>query len=181
MPNLLGAMLAKLDESKGNAALRFPANAAAVKAVRSLPAAKGIYSVPTLLLTTVSDQVVNPANTYDFYTKLAKSAAEAKVAMPKIAQFYTVPPPDGYTKFAPGGKSPDAAASAAADNSGVGHCAFSLNSYAQVTSAVSALNAMVNASTPSALKKAKAIEYATPGVTNDGNYAPAPLKRPNAT
>ena len=181
MPNLLGAMLAKLDESKGNAALRFPANAAAVQAVRGLPAAKGVYSVPTLLLTTVSDPIVNPANTYDFYAKLAKSAAAAKVALPKIAQYYTVPPPDGYTKFAPGGKSPDVAASTAADNSGVGHCAFSLDGYAQVTNAVSALNAMIRATTPSALKKAKAIEYATPGVTNDGNYAPAPLKRPNAT
>jgi hypothetical protein len=39
---------------------------------------------------------------------------------------------------------------------------------------------MVNAKTASALKKAKAIEYATAGVNNDGQYEPDALKRPNA-
>lgn len=179
MPNLLNAMLAKLDASKGDATARFGANAAAVAAVRALPAAKGVYSVPTLLISTTYDPIVAAGNTSEFYAKLAKSGAKSTLL--KIAQFYTVPSPDGYTKFAAGGKSPDAAASAAANTSGVGHCAFfGLEAGAQITNAVKTLNAMVNAKTASALKKAKAIQYATAGVNNDGQYEPDALKRPNA-
>ncbi len=179
MPNLLNAMLAKLDASKGDATARFGANAAAVAAVRALPAAKGVYSVPTLLISTTYDSIVAAGNTSEFYAKLAKSGAKSKLL--KIAQYYTVPSPDGYTKFAAGGKSPDAAASAAANTSGVGHCTFfGIAGGAQITNAITTLNAMVNAKTASALKKAKAIEYATAGVNNDGQYEPDALKRPNA-
>ena len=79
MPNLLNAMLAKLDESKGNAAVRFPANAAALKAIRSMPAAKGVYTVPTVLLSTTYDPIVRAGNTGGYYQKLAATAKKKGV------------------------------------------------------------------------------------------------------
>ena len=63
----------------------------------------------------------------------------------KAAEFYTIPPADGYTKFAPGAKAPSAALSVAAlGNSGVGHCIYTPE---QTLKAVVALNKMVNAKT----------------------------------
>ena len=176
----INGMMAALDASKGNATLRFPANPVAVKVVQGLPAPKGVYTSPTVLLTTSYDPIVNPANSFDYYAKLMASAKKAG-SMAKVAQYYTMPPEDGYTKFAAGGKSPDAAASAAANISGVGHCAFSLDNWGAVTKSVATLNALTNAKTLKAVKAAKAIGFGGPAVNGDGFYVPEPLKRPGIT
>jgi pimeloyl-ACP methyl ester carboxylesterase len=177
MPNLLNAMLAKLDESKGNPALRFPANPAATAAVRALPYPKGVYTVPTTMITTTNDPVVPDANQSSFATKLMASA-KAKGVQAMVGQYYTVPPADGWTTFAPGAKGPDAVASASKATSGVGHCNFAVGGGVQMLNAVSALNRMVNNPTPKGLKRANQLMWGTVGVNGDGAYQPAPLKRP---
>ncbi len=88
-------------------------------AIRAMPAPKGMYTVPTVLLTTTYDPIVPAGNTDAFYAKLMASAKAKKVAA-RVGQYYTVPPEDGWTKFAPGAKGPDAAASMAGATSGVG-------------------------------------------------------------
>ena len=176
----LNGMLNKIDATKGNSALRFPANPVAVKIVRALPAPTGVYTSPTVLLTTAYDTVVAPGNTFDYYAKLMASAKKAG-SLAKVAQYYTMPVEDGYTKFAAGGKSPDAAASAAANVSGVGHCAFSAGNWGAVTKSVATLNALTTATTQQQIKAAKAIGYGGPAVNGDGFYVPDALKRPGVT
>ena len=176
----INGMMAALDASKGNAALRFPANPAAVKIVRALPAPKGVYTSPTVLLTTAYDPIVAPGNTFDYYTSLLVTAKKAGTTA-KVAQYYTMPVEDGYTKFATDGKSPDAKASAAANVSGVGHCAFSAGNWGAVTNSVATLNALTTATTQQEIKAAKAIGYGGPAVNGDGFYVPEPLKRPGIT
>jgi pimeloyl-ACP methyl ester carboxylesterase len=176
MPNLLNAMLAKLDSSTGNADLRFPANGAAVNAVRGLPAAKGVYKVPTVLITTEYDPIVPAGNTGGFYDKLAASHAKQGSGLFRVAQYYTAPSEDGYTKFAAGAKSVDAAASAAAAASGIGHCAFGVDNSAELIGAVSALNHLIFAKDASAIRATNRTTWQLPGVNGDGGYVPDPLK-----
>ncbi|MHB1213317.1 MAG: hypothetical protein ACYC0W_13845, partial [Candidatus Nanopelagicales bacterium] len=178
MPNALNAMLAKLDESRGNAAARFPANAAALKAVRSMPAPKGKYKVPTLLISTTFDPVVPAGNTENYYLKLQKSGSGRMV---KALQFYTIPPEDGWTTFDAGAKSPNSAASAAKATSGVGHCNWAIDNGIQMINAVTALNRLVNAKTVKQIKAINRLMWSTPGVNSDGAFIPEPLKRPGLT
>ncbi|MDO8308437.1 MAG: alpha/beta fold hydrolase [Actinomycetota bacterium] len=178
MPNALNAMLAKLDESKGNAAARFPASAAALKAVRSLPAPKGVYKVPTLLISTTFDPVVPAGNTENYYLKLHSKQGNRMV---KALQFYTSPPEDGWTTFDAGAKSPNSAASAAKATSGVGHCNWAIDNGIQMINAVTALNRLVNAKTVKQIKAINRLMWSTPGVNSDGAFVPEPLKRPGLT
>jgi len=113
----LNSMLAALDASRGDAAKRFPANPKAVAIVNALPAPKGVYSVPTLMLSTTYDAVVPAGNTGDFFASMQMSydkMNKKKRGPFKAAAFYTIPPVDGWTSFAPDGKAPDAALSVAA-------------------------------------------------------------------
>jgi len=175
----LNTMLGTLDASRGDATKRFAANPKAVAIVNALPAAKGVYSVPTLMITTTYDATVPAGNTGEFFTSMQKSYNKMNKksrGLFKGAAFYTIPPVDGWTKFAPGGKAPDAALSIAAlGNSGVGHCVYTPE---QTLSAVRALNAMVNAKTAKQIVAAKRLVYATPGVNNDRLFEPAALKKP---
>jgi len=175
----LNTMLGTLDASRGDATKRFAANPKAVAIVNALPAAKGVYSVPTLMITTTYDATVPAGNTGEFFTSMKKSYNKMNKksrGLFKGAAFYTIPPVDGWTKFAPGGKAPDAALSIAAlGNSGVGHCVYTPE---QTLSAVRALNAMVNAKTAKQIVAAKRLVYATPGVNNDRLFEPAALKKP---
>jgi len=175
----LNSMLAALDVSRGNPAVRFPANPKAVKFVNSLAAPKGIYSVPTLLLSDTYDPAVPAGNTGEFFASMAKSynkMNKKKRGLFKAAAFYTIPPVDGWTKFAPGGKAPDAALSIAAlGNSGVGHCEYTTE---QLLGAVRGLNAMVNAKSAKQVTAAKRIVFAVPGVNKDRLFLPDPLKKP---
>jgi pimeloyl-ACP methyl ester carboxylesterase len=180
MPNLLNAMLAKMDSTKGNAAARFPASAAALKAVRSLPAPKGVYTVPTVLIADTYDPIVPAGNTDAYFTKLMASA-KAKGAKPLVAQYYTVPPADGWTTFAPGAKSPDAAASAAKATSGVGHCNWTIGNGIQVVNAVGALNRIISNPSTKGVKNANKLMWSTVGVNGDGAFQPPALPRPNLT
>jgi pimeloyl-ACP methyl ester carboxylesterase len=177
MPNLLNAMLAKLDSTKGDAAARFAANPKAVKAIRALPAATGVYKMPTVLLATAEDPVVPAGNSSAYAAKLQASAKKAGTT-PIMGQYYTMPPPNGWTVFAPGAKSPDSAASAAGATTGVGHCNWTLDGGQQVVNAVSALNKMVNNPTTKGVKAANRLMWGTAGVNGDGFYEPAALKRP---
>lgn len=177
LPNALNAMLAKLDSSKGDAASRFPANPAAVKAIRALPAPKGVHTVPTVMVSTTYDPVVNPGN-QDFYFKKLAATAKAKGTSPVAGQYYTVPPADGWTQFQPGAKGPDAAASAALATSGVGHCNWAEAGGNQIVYGVSALNRMVNNPTPKGVKSANQLMWGTVGVNGDGFFEPPALKRP---
>ena len=119
-----------------------------MKAVRALPAATGVYKVPTLMITTQYDNIVPAGNQQWYFDRLKASAKAQKAALPKIAQFYTEPPLDGWEVFDPGAKGPNAAASYAAATSGVGHCNFlpgnSLRDD-QLLSSVAGLSALVNA------------------------------------
>ena len=175
----LNTMLGTLDASRGDATKRFAANPAAVAIVNALPAPKGVYSVPTLMITTTSDTVVPAGNTGEFFTSMQKSYNKMNKktrGLFKAAAFYTIPPVDGWTKFLPDGKAPDAALSIAAlGNSGVGHCVYTPE---QTLTAVRALNAMVGAKTASQVTAAKRLVYAVPGVNNDRLFEPAPLKKP---
>jgi pimeloyl-ACP methyl ester carboxylesterase len=175
----LNTMLGTLDASRGDATKRFAANPAAVAIVNALPAPKGIYSVPTLMITTTSDTIVPAGNTGEYFASVKQSydkMNKKKRGLFKAAAFYTIPPVDGWTTFAPDGKAPDAALSIAAlGNSGVGHCVYTPD---QTLTAVRALNAMVNAKSVKQIVAAKRLVYAVPGVNNDRLFEPAPLKKP---
>jgi pimeloyl-ACP methyl ester carboxylesterase len=175
----LNTMLGTLDASRGDATKRFAANPAAVAIVNALPAPKGIYSVPTLMITTTSDTIAPAGNTGEFFTSMQQSYNKMNKktrGLFKAAAFYTIPPVDGWTTFAPDGKAPDAALSIAAlGNSGVGHCVYTPD---QTLTAVRALNAMVNAKSVKQIVAAKRLVYAVPGVNNDRLFEPAPLKKP---
>lgn len=180
MTDALNTMLATLDASRGDAAKRFPANPKAVAIANALPAPKGVYNkVPTLMISDTYDPIVPAGNQGDFMKKVTASYNKMNKKTRgdfKVASFYTVPPADGWTKFAPGGKAPDAAASVAAlGSSGVGHCIYTPD---QLLGAVRALNAMVNAKTPAKITAAKRIVYAVPGVNTDRQFEPEPLKKP---
>ena len=176
---VLKVMLGTLDASKGNATVRFPANPAAIKAVRGIPAPRGVYTVPTVMITTTYDSIAPAGNTFAFNERLMASAKKQGV-LPRIAQFYTVPPENGWTSFVAGGKAPDTALSVAAlGGSGVGHCNFAVGGGVQLIYAVSALNRLVYAHTAAQVKAAKALVYAQPGVNGDGYFEPEPLQKPN--
>jgi pimeloyl-ACP methyl ester carboxylesterase len=175
----LNTMLGTLDGSRGDAAKRFPANPAAVAIVNALPAPKGVYSVPTLLISTTFDPAVPSGNQGDFFASVENSynkMNKKKRGLFKAAAFYTIPPEDGWTKFDPEGKSPNAALSIAAlGGSGVGHCVYTPE---QLLGAVRGLNAMVNAKSAKQVTAAKRIVYAVPGVNTDRMFLPDPLKKP---
>jgi hypothetical protein len=183
MPNALNAMLAALDASKGNAALRFPANPKAVLAVRALPAPKGAYSGPEVLMSTTYDPLVPAGHTGSLSDRLRASFNKGNVGAPKntvlpyqVATFYTVPPADGWTQFDAGAKAPNSAASVAAlGGSGVGHCAFTGD---QILGAVSTWGKVTNASSQNKMKSATRAFWQVPGVNADGAWVPDPLKRP---
>lgn len=179
MPDALNTMLATLDSSIGDSAKRFPANPKAVQIVNGFAAPKGDYSVPTLMIATTYDPAVPAGNTSEFFASMEKSynkMNKKKRGLFKAAAFYTSPPVDGWTKFAPGGKAPDAALSIAAlGNSGVGHCVYTPE---QVLGAVRGLNAMVNAKSAKQVTAAKRIVFAVPGVNNDRMFLPEPLRKP---
>lgn len=179
MPNALNAMLAALDASVGNPAVRYPANPKAVAAIRALPAPKGTYGVPTMLLSTTYDPAVPAGNTGWLFDRLSASYKKAgSKGLFKVSAFYTVPPADGWTSFDPDGKSPSTALSLAAlGGSGVGHCVFT---GPQVLGAVSTWSKIINASSTKAMKAANRGFWAVPGVNGDGGFQPDPLKRPNA-
>lgn len=177
LPNALNAMLAKLDASKGDSAARFPANPAAVKAVRALASPKGAFVMPTVLLSTDADPIV-PAGNTDFYSKKLAASAKAKGKTALVGTYYTMPPPNGWTVFDAGAKGPNAAASAAGATTGVGHCAFTIEGGVQLVNGISALNRMVNNPTPRGVRNANALMWGTAGVNGDGLYEPAALKRP---
>ncbi len=175
---VLKVMLGTLDASKGNSTVRFPANPAAVAAVKGLPAPTGAYTTPTVFLSTTYDTVVPAGNSFEFHALIAESAKKKGVLF-KSSQFYTSPPEDGWTSFQPGAKSPDAALSVAKLNgSGVGHCVFSMNGQVQWINAVAALDAMSNAKTAGDIKKINHTMWLTAGVNGDGFFEPEPLKHP---
>ncbi len=177
MPNLLNAMLATLDSTKGNATARFAANPAAVKAIAALPAPKGTYTMPTVLISTTYDPVVPAGNTGWYYDKLIKSAKK-QGELARVGVYYTVPPADGWTTFDAGAKTPNAAASAAKATSGVGHCNWAIDGGIQIVNAIKALERMVAKDKPAAIRQANRIMWATVGVNGDGFYEPDALKRP---
>jgi pimeloyl-ACP methyl ester carboxylesterase len=179
MPNALNAMVAAMDASVGDASKRYAANPAAVAAIRALPAPKGTYKVPTVLMTTTYDPAVPDGNTGYYYDSLKASYAKSKSKAPfKAAAYYTVPPVDGWTKFEPGGKAPSTPLSIAAlGGSGVGHCVFTGE---QLIGSVATLDRMVKAKTAKGIKVANRAFWQVPGINGDGGYTPDPLKRPNA-
>ena len=178
----LNTMLGVLDSTRGSTTARFPANPKAVAIVEGLAAPTGTYKVPTVLITTTYDTIVPAGNTSAYMEKLTASYAKQDKntrGMFKAAAFYTIPPADGYTKFEPGAKAPNAALSVAAlGNSGVGHCIYTPE---QTLKAVVALNKMVNAKSAKKVVAAKRFLYSTPGVNKDRLFQPAALKQPSKT
>lgn len=184
VPNLLNAMLARVDSTIGNTTFRYPANPAVVNWVRNIMPLKGTYNQPIVMMTTAYDPVT-PEGNQGMYTTMVEASYKKlgkKAGLNKIVSVYTIPPEDGYTKFAPGGRAPDAAASVAANISGVGHCQFmKTDNGIQLTNAVTTLNRLMNAKTQKQVAAARRLAYNTPGVNNDREYAPEPLKRPLLT
>lgn len=172
--NNLDSMLAVLDSTKGNAAARFPASIKAVKAVRALPAAKGVYVAPTVLLSTEYDSIVPAGNTQWYYDRLTKSAKNRAGAT--LAQYYTQPNPDGWEVYDAGALGPNTAATSAAATSGIGHCNFAVGGGVQITNAVRALDLLVKGGTT---KVTNRVMFRTPGVIPDDYFQPEALKRPN--
>jgi len=183
-PGLLNSMLDKLDSSVGNSDVRYPANPAVVKWIRGLSPLSGKYNQPTVLMTTTYD-TVTPAGNQGMYTdKLQASFKKQgkKAGLNKIVSLYTIPPEDGYTKFAPGGRAPDSDASKAANVSGVGHCQFEkIGGGVQIVNSVAVLNRLMNAKTQKQVAAAKRIGFNTAGVNIDREFTPDALKRPLAT
>jgi len=181
-PGLFDLMLGTLDQSVGSETARFPANPAAVAAVRGLPSAEPTYRKPAVFMTTTYDPVVPSGNTYSFFEEMASTKAAQRAdsrGMLKAAQFYTLPLKAEYTTFEPGAKSPSRTLSIiAAGGSGVGHCTFTST---QHSNGVKALMAMIDAKTPKAIAAAKRTVYRTPGVSRDRLFAPPPLKYPLLT
>ncbi len=180
IPSPLNTMLATLDSTRGNATARFRASVAAVRAVRSLPAPAGVYNMPTVLLADTYDPIVPVGNSGWYASRLAASAKKKGVT-PLVGQYYTVPPANGWTVFAPDAKSPDAAASAAGANSGVGHCNWTVDGGVQVVNAVSALNRIMRQMNSRGVRNANALMWSTVGVNGDGGYEPPALPRPLLT
>lgn len=177
MPNALNAMLAALDSSVGDPTKRYAANPKAVAAVRALPAPKGTYGVPTVLMSTTYDPAVPAGNTGWLFDRLKASFKKTGSGVFKVSAFYTVPPADGWTSFEPDAKAPSAALSVAAlGNSGVGHCVFTGE---QVLGAVKAWSSVTSATTAKQMRMANRAFWMVPGVNGDGGYQPDPLKRPN--
>ena len=178
----LNTMLGVLDSTRGSKTARFPGNPKAMAIMMGLAAPKGTYKVPTLLIATTYDTVTPAGNTSAYMNKLTASYAKQDKntrGMFKAAEFYTIPPADGYTKFAPGARAPSAALSVAAlGNSGVGHCVYTPE---QTLKAVVALNKMVNAKSAKKVVAAKRFLYSTPGVNKDRLFQPAALKQPTKT
>jgi pimeloyl-ACP methyl ester carboxylesterase len=184
VPNLLNVMVDKLDASVGDTSFRYAANPAVVQFVRSLPSPKGTYSQPIVMMTTTYDPVT-PDGNQGMLTNLLEASYKKqgrKAGLNKIVSMYTIPAEGGYTKFAPGGLTPDTAASLAANVSGEGHCQFmKLGDGVQLTNAVQVLNRMMNAKTQKQVAAARRLGFNTPGVNNDRAYRPDALKRPLAT
>lgn len=180
MPNALNAMLASLDASVGDPTKRFAANPKAVAAVRALPAPKGVYGVPTMLLSTTYDPAVPAGNTGWLYDRLMASYKKGgSKGVFKVSAFYTVPPEDGWTSFEAGAKAPSTPLSLAAlGGSGVGHCVFT---GAQVIGAVQAWTGITKAKNARQMKAVNRFYWKVPGVNGDGGYQPDPLKRANLT
>ena len=178
--NPLNTMLANLDASRGDATVRFRANPTAIKAIRALPSPKGVYNMPTVLLANTYDPVVPVGNSGWYASRLAASAKKQGVTA-LMGQYYTVPPADGWTKFAPDAKGPDAAASAAGATSGVGHCNWTVGGGVQVVNAVTALNRIMNRMSVKGVKSANSLMWSTVGVNGDGLYEPPALPRPLLT
>lgn len=177
-------MLGLLDSSVGNPAVRFQANPAVVQFVRALPTPRGTYNQPAVLVTTTYDAVTPDGNQGMYANLLERSWKRqgTKAGLNKIVSLYTIPPADGYTQFAPGAKAPDAAASEAASNSGVGHCQFeALGNGVQVVNSVAVLNRLMNAKTQKQIAAARRLGFNTPGVNSDREYVPDALKRPLLT
>jgi hypothetical protein len=179
LPNALNAMIAAMDASVGDADKRYAANPAAVAAIRALPAPKGTYKVPTVMMTTTYDALTPDGNTGLLYDRLKASYTKSKSKAPfKVAAYYTIPPVDGWTRFEPGAKAPSAPLSIAAlGGSGVGHCVFTDE---QFIGSVATLDRMVKAKTAKGVKATNRAFWRVPGVNGDGGYTPDPLKRPNA-
>jgi pimeloyl-ACP methyl ester carboxylesterase len=183
-PNGTNVMLAQLDASVGDPAIRFQANPAVVQFVRGLPTPTGTYRQPTVLLTTTNDVVTPEGNQALLENRLnASFKKQGKSAgLNKIVSLYTVPRVNGYTRFAPDAKSADPVASAAANVSGVGHCQFNaLRNGIQVVNAVGTLARLMDAKTQKQVDAARSFGLSTPLVNRDSGYVPGPLKRPLAT
>ncbi len=176
----LNTMLAALDSTKGSTTARFRASAAAVKAVRSLPAPAGVFHMPTVLISDTYDPIV-PAGNTGWYASRLKASAKKKGVTARVGEYYTVPPADGWTKFAPDAKGPDAAASAAGATSGVGHCNWAVGDGVQIVNAVTALNRIMNQNGTKGVKRANALMWSTVGVNGDGAFVAPELPRPLLT
>ncbi|MEI6362920.1 MAG: hypothetical protein WCP95_12390 [Actinomycetes bacterium] len=177
MPNALNAMIAALDASRFNAAARFPANPKAIAAVRAIPAPRGAYGVPTVLMSTTYDPAVPAGNTGWLHDRLLASYNKGPVSGPfKVLTYYTVPPADGWTQFDAGAKGPNSAASVVAmGGSGVGHCQFTPR---QLEGAVLAWLAIARVQNGTQIKAINRQMWQVVGVNGDGGFQPDPLKRP---
>jgi len=177
MPNALNAMIAALDASRFNAAARFPANPKAIAALRALPAPRGAYGVPTILMSTTYDPAVPAGNTGWLHDRLLASWKKGGSVGPfKVGTYYTVPPADGWTQFDAGAKGPNAVASiAATGGSGLGHCQFTPR---QLEGAVLSWLKVAVAKSNADMKAINRSMWQVAGVNSDGAYEPDPLKRP---
>ena len=173
--NVVDLMLGALDASKGNAALRYAANPAAVAAMKAtFPEYTAVAKVPTVLVGYEVDNVTQAgqAARYVDSTLAVPSAVTHKHKLPLAVGVYAAAPADGWSVFG------NAAATAAKRTSGIGHCggASSLTG-AQHLALVPTLNAWVTRGDTEGIKELEAVRAdASLGFQADTEWLPPAVK-----
>ncbi len=172
--DVVDQMLGALDASKGNAALRYPANPAAVDAAKkAFPSYSGVARVPTMLVGYEVDPVTQAGWAQHYVDKSAAAGAVTKKhKLPLAVAMYAAAPSDGWTVLG------DAAATAAKRTSGIGHCGgSSLLTGAQHLALLPAFNSWLYAGDKAAAGEIAALRGTTSlGFQSDPEWVPAEVK-----
>ncbi len=172
--DVVDQMLGALDASKGNAALRYPANPAAVDAAKkAFPSYSGVARVPTMLVGYEVDPVTQAGWVQRYVDKSAAAGAVSKRhKLPLAVAMYAAAPSDGWTVLG------DPAATAAKRTSGIGHCGgSSLLTGAQHLALIPAFNSWLYAGDQTAAGEFAALRSATGlGFQSDPEWVPAEVK-----
>lgn len=169
--NVLDAMLAGLDASKGNATLRSAANPAAVAAAKAtFPSYTGVAKVPTVLIGYEVDNVTQ-AGQVARYVELTKAATK-KGKQPKAVGVYAAAPAAGWTVLG------NATATAAKRTSGIGHCGGSSSlTGAQHLELIPALDNWIRRGDKGIVGLNIVRNFATLGFQTDPDWEPVAVKR----
>lgn len=172
--DVVDQMLGALDASKGNAALRYAANPAAVAAAdATFPSYTGVAKVPTLLVGYEVDPVTQAGQAARYVDRSAAAGAVTKRSkLPLAVAVYAAAPTDGWTVLG------NPAATAAKRTSGIGHCGgSSLLTGAQHLALVPALNDWIRRGAVAGAASIDAARNdASLGLQSDPDWQPVEVK-----